>query len=183
MNTNTSLVTDTSAAVAETSVDAYRDQISDHIDNDLSGHTSVKLYDGALFYEQAPANTQYVTGSSTLRMLLTDSVTMVEQAYALPAIVQPGTYVPAGSAPIILRQPVSQTAVVGSNVVLDVYVASSSSVSYQWTKNGTNISGAIGNTLTLINVQLSDAASYACKTANTVGVVTSSSATLAVTTS
>ena len=180
MNVNTSLVTDTSVAVAESSVDAYRDQTSKHIDNDLSAHTSVQLHLTG-FYEQAPATTHLVADAS-LRMLLTDSVTLVTAAYALPALIQPGTYVPAGSAPVILRQPVNQTAVKGTNVVFDVYVASATPGYYQWTKNSTNITGANDATLTLPNVQLSAAASYACVVTNIVGTTTSSTATLAVTT-
>jgi len=180
MNVNTSLVTDTSVAVAETSVDAYRDQISRHIDNDLSAHTSIELHLTG-FYEQAPAATHLVA-DATLRMLLTDGPTQLTEAYALPALIQPGTYIPSGSGPVILRQPASQTAVVGSNVTFNVYVASSSPGYYQWTKNGTNITGANDATLTLVNVQLSAAASYACVVSNIVSTVTSASATLAVTT-
>lgn len=180
MNVNTSLVTDTSVAVAETSVDAYRNQISRHIDNDLSAHTSVQLHLTG-FYEQAPANTHLVADAS-LRMLLTHSVTEVTQAYALPALVQPGVWLPSGSAPIILRQPVNITAVAGSNVEFSVYVASSTPGYYQWQKNGANISGANNATLVLINVQFSDVASYQCVISNTVGVVTSTAATLSVTT-
>lgn len=180
MNINTSLVTDTSVAVAETSVDAYRDQISRHIDNDLSAHTSVQLHLTG-FYEQAPASTHLVADAS-LRMLLTDSTTLVTAAYALPALVQPGVWVPSGSAPTILRQPVSQTVVVGSIVTFTVYVASSTPGYYQWKKNGTAITGANDATYTIASAQLSDAASYTCTVTNVVGSATSATATLAVTT-
>lgn len=182
MNINTSLVTDTSVTVAETSVDAYRDQVSRHVDNDLSAHTSVQLYQGALFYEQAPAASQSVVGSSIFRMLLTDGVTKLTQAFAMPVIVQAGVYPPSGSAPVILRQPVNTTAVVGSTATFSVYVASSTPGYYQWQKNGTAITGATDPTLTLVNVQLSDAASYLCVVTNIIGTVSSAAATLSVTT-
>jgi len=182
MNTNTSLVTDTSVTVAETSVDAYRNQVSRHIDNDLSAHTSIQLYQGALFYEQAPASSQYVVGSSSLRMLLTDGVTQLTQAFAMPAVVQAGVFPPTGSAPVILRQPVNATAVVGSTATFSLYVASSSPGFYQWQKNGVAITGATSPTLTLVNVQLSDAASYTCVVSNIIGTISSAAATLTVTT-
>lgn len=178
MNINTSLVTDTSVQVTEASVDGYRDQISKHIDNDLSAHTSIQLHLTG-FYEQAPASTQ-LAADATLRMLFTDAAG-VTAAFGLPALIQAGVWLPAGSAPTILIQPVNVTAVIGSNASFSVYVATSTPGYYQWQKNGTSITGANSATLTLVNVQVSDVGAYTCVVSNIVGTATSTSATLAVT--
>lgn len=175
MNTNTSLVTDTSVAVSELSVDAYRDVISAHVDNDLAGHTSVRLH-LVSFLEQ----TGHLVANASLRMRLTDS-TGVAGAYALPALVQPGTFPPVGSAPIILRSPASTTAVVDGFVIFTVYVASSLAFSYQWQKNGNSIFGATEATYTIPNLQLSDAGSYQVIVNNSIGQAISNAATLTVT--
>jgi len=53
---------------------------------------------------------------------------------------------------------------------------------YQWYFNGSNsISGGTNSTLTLTNVQLTDAGLYSVAVTNAVGFMTSSNATLTVT--
>lgn len=51
---------------------------------------------------------------------------------------------------------------------------------YQWKKNGTNISGATSATLALTNVQSGDTGNYTVVVTNTAGSVTSSSAALSI---
>lgn len=172
MNVNTSLVTDTSVAVTEQSVDAYRDQISKHIQNDLSGHTSVQLHLTGYFESSGD-----LAADATLRMLLTTSAG-VTGAWAFPALVQPGTFPTTSSAPIILRQPDSVTAPAGSTATFTVYVASVNAVNYQWQKHTVDIPSATSATLTLLNVQATDVESYRCVITNIVGAVTSNAATL-----
>jgi hypothetical protein len=53
-------------------------------------------------------------------------------------------------------------------------------LSYQWSLNGTALSGATSSTLTLTNVPTTDAGSYAVVVANVAGSVTSAVATLTV---
>ena len=55
-------------------------------------------------------------------------------------------------------------------------------LTYQWRKDGTNISGATTNSLTLNNIQASDAGSYDCVVTGTCGSATSSATTLNVST-
>lgn len=81
--------------------------------------------------------------------------------------------------PTITTQPASQTANVGSNVVFTV-VAGGTAPFYQWQKNGSDIAGANGPSLTLSNIQLSDAADYSVEVSNDAGVATSDPATLTV---
>jgi WD40 repeat protein len=93
-----------------------------------------------------------------------------------------------GSAPVILFQPSSQTNYTGSNATFTVVASVPGTPSYQWRKNGValsnggSISGATSPTLTIANLQNSDAAGYTVIVTNTAGSVTSSAAALTVTT-
>ncbi len=83
-------------------------------------------------------------------------------------------------APTITTQPVSQTVAVGATVSFTVVATGTTPLSYQWQKNGVNISGATSATLTLTSVTSTSAGSYRVIVSNTVGSVTSSAATLTV---
>ena len=61
--------------------------------------------------------------------------------------------------PAITTQPTAQTACTGSNVSFSV-AATGTGLTYQWRKNGNNISGATSATLTLNNTTATDAATY-----------------------
>jgi hypothetical protein len=74
--------------------------------------------------------------------------------------------------------PMSQTAVVGSNVTLSSL--SSPVVDYQWQFNGTNIPAASTSSLTLNNVQFTDAGNYRLFGTNNYGFGASSIAVLQV---
>jgi hypothetical protein len=80
--------------------------------------------------------------------------------------------------PVILTQPVSATVAAGSNASFTVTAAGTGTLTYQWLKNGTNISGATGATLTLLNVSSADAANYSVVVANGSGSTTSGTAVL-----
>ena len=88
--------------------------------------------------------------------------------------------------PVITVQPQSQINYAGSTVIFTVSELNFSPMGYQWQKNGTNlansgnISGANTNTLTIIGILDSDAASYSVIVSNSYGTVTSSNATLTV---
>jgi hypothetical protein len=83
-------------------------------------------------------------------------------------------------APIILSQPQSQTVAVGDTVSFSVTADGAQPFTYQWTKNGADIPGASGSTLTLNNVALGDAGAYAVRVSNFAGAATSAAATLTV---
>jgi DNA/RNA endonuclease G (NUC1) len=96
------------------------------------------------------------------------------------------------TAPVIGTQPVaSQSVTEGGSVAFSVAATGNGTLSYQWTKGGTNlvdggtVSGATTATLSLGSLQSSDAGTYACKVTNTlngtVASTTSSNAVLAVT--
>jgi streptogramin lyase len=82
--------------------------------------------------------------------------------------------------PVILLQPQSQTAMVGSNVVIAVAVAGTSPLGYQWILNSINISAATASAYTITNVQPSQAGSYSILVTNAFGWTLSSNALLTV---
>lgn len=81
--------------------------------------------------------------------------------------------------PSITEQPGSAGGIEGDNVTITV-VASGTGLSYQWKKNGNNISGANSSTLTLSNIQSSDAGVYTVVVSNEFGSETSNNAELTV---
>jgi endonuclease/exonuclease/phosphatase family metal-dependent hydrolase len=84
--------------------------------------------------------------------------------------------------PSISTQPLSQTMPVGTNVLFSVTASGASPLSYQWYFNtNTPIPGAQASTLTMTNVQLTNAGTYSVIITNTYGSTTSSVATLTVT--
>src|ERR1051326_2695814 len=90
--------------------------------------------------------------------------------------------------PAISIQPSDQTNAVfaGDTVNFTVQATGSAPLSYQWRKNGANISGALNptaltNVLTLTNVQPADSAGYFVVVTNSAGSITSSVAQLLVT--
>lgn len=80
----------------------------------------------------------------------------------------------------ITVQPQSQTVSAGENITFSVTASGSGSLSYQWQKNGANISGATGPSYLLTNVQTSSAGNYRVIVTGSSGSVTSSDATLTV---
>jgi hypothetical protein len=87
----------------------------------------------------------------------------------------------AGSTPpVVITQPISQTALSGSNVVFNVEATGNPPPVYQWQHAGTNLPDATNLTLTLWNAQLADAGSYQVLVTNTSGAILSQPATLSV---
>jgi len=82
--------------------------------------------------------------------------------------------------PVILNQPVGNSVNAGTPVSFSVGVYGSDPFSYQWSKNGTNISGATSGTYTLSSTSLTDAGVYTVLVVNASGTITSTNATLAV---
>jgi hypothetical protein len=88
-----------------------------------------------------------------------------------------------GVAPVITQQPGSQIVAAKANVTLSVAASGSPSPSFQWKKDGINISGATSATLSLKSVNKADAAAYSVEATNAAGWVASKRATLTVLTS
>ncbi|HWI58704.1 MAG TPA: LamG-like jellyroll fold domain-containing protein [Bacillota bacterium] len=89
-------------------------------------------------------------------------------------------YLGAPVAPIVAQQPIAQTVYVGQPVTLTVSPFGGGPFSYQWRRDGVNIAGATGNTLTLSNADYADNASYDVVVTNPVGTTNSAPAHLTV---
>lgn len=84
----------------------------------------------------------------------------------------------APQAPVISTQPQSQAKMSGQ--VLTLTVTASPATSYQWRKNGANISGANASTYTKTNFQTADAGNYDCVVTYAGQTTTSNVATVSV---
>lgn len=83
------------------------------------------------------------------------------------------------SAPVIIKSPENQTALVGSDVVLEVF-ATGGNLSYQWFFNNLPFNGATSSKLVLTNVSTAAAGNYYVVVTNLLGAATSSVATLTI---
>jgi len=89
---------------------------------------------------------------------------------------------PAPVAPTITTQPTGQTVTVGQTATFSVVATGTAPLSYQWQKNGANIAGATATSYTTPATVSSDSGStFDVVVSNTAGSVTSSAATLTVT--
>lgn len=84
------------------------------------------------------------------------------------------------AAPVITSQPAARSVLAGSAVSMSVAASAAPAPTYQWRRNGTNVSGATAATLALSAAQATDAGSYDVVVTNSAGSVTSSAAALRV---
>jgi hypothetical protein len=128
------------------------------------------------------------TGGGLLTFASSSAFSAYTGSPAYPTTPSTGYYIGAGSfifspiGPIITTQPTNQTAFVGETATFSVTASGTSPLSYQWSFDTTNILGATNVTLTLTNVQFSQAGNYAVLVTNVAGTVLSSNAALTVTT-
>jgi hypothetical protein len=80
----------------------------------------------------------------------------------------------------ISTQPISRGVLVGDSVTFAVVADGTPPFSYQWKKNGINVSGANQASYSIKSVGLADAGSYSVSVANQVGTALSKSAALSV---
>lgn len=90
------------------------------------------------------------------------------------------THVASAAPPAITAQPTNQTVTVGGTATFSVTATGSARLNYQWKFVGTNLAEATNVSLTLTNVQLYQAGSYAVLVSDTQGSILSSNATLTV---
>ncbi len=72
----------------------------------------------------------------------------------------PGGALGAGTAPVIVTGPVSQTVLPGAKVLFGVQATGTPPLKYQWRFNGENLLGATAQQLTLTNVQPAQSGNY-----------------------
>ncbi len=117
---------------------------------------------------------------------LIDEVSLYNRALSsneIAAIYNAGTNgkcVGAGQAPVLSVEPTNQTVIVGQTATFSVTASGTAPLHYQWSVNSSNILNATNATLTLTNVQLSQAGGYSVLVTNAFGSTNSASATLTV---
>ena len=82
--------------------------------------------------------------------------------------------------PLITVQPFGLTVIAGNNRTLGVSAGGSPPLFFQWQFNSNNVPGATNSTLSLTNVQMTDAGNYSVIVSNAFGVATSSDAVITV---
>ncbi|MDP1579052.1 MAG: pectinesterase family protein [Candidatus Didemnitutus sp.] len=90
-----------------------------------------------------------------------------------------GSWTPA-LAPLIAAGPASQQVALNAPATLTVAAVGVPSVTYQWRKNGTEISNATSASYTIASATADDAANYSVTVSNSAGVITTLPATLTV---
>jgi uncharacterized repeat protein (TIGR01451 family) len=122
--------------------------------------------------------------SGTIRILVpvTNMVVVANDGAEHLGASNPFHVVRPNQAPIIVSQPLSQVVRIETNLSVSVNVFGSAPLSYQWRRNGTNlsnggrISGATSATLVIANAAESDSASYSVSVSNPSGTAVSVSA-------
>jgi hypothetical protein len=94
----------------------------------------------------------------------------VQQIYALAA----------PFAPVVYTQPQSSSKFVHDSISFTALVDGTDPLTYQWKKNGSNISGASDTSLALTDLQFPDSGNYSLAITNPVGFTNSSTAALTV---
>ena len=82
-------------------------------------------------------------------------------------IVWQGATPPVSATPTITTQPSSSSTTVGEPLLLSVVASAAGTLTYQWKKDGTSVSGATSATLSIPSVALGDAGSYTVDVINT----------------
>ncbi len=96
------------------------------------------------------------------------------------ALPTPGVTFSAGTPPVITTHPAKLTAVATFSATFTVVAEGAGPIFYQWRRNGGNLPGATGATLTLNNLQTSQAGLYSVLVFNSAGSVESSAAQLTI---
>lgn len=82
--------------------------------------------------------------------------------------------------PLVITQPISVSLPPGDTATFVVGADGTAPINYQWRKNGTNLIGQTGSSLTLNNVQPGNAGTYDAVVQNGVGTATSAAAVLTI---
>ena len=112
------------------------------------------------------------------------AVTVDTNAYTLPAIFGNAYFNLAGwlptTMPTITSQPTNKTVSAGAAASFSAAAFGQPTPTYQWRKNGANISGATNVTLNFPSTTLADNGTYSVIVSNSAGALTSSNATLTI---
>jgi len=170
---NTALVTDASATATQKTLDDYSAGVMAHIAGDWGGHNQIKAYSG-FFLEPV---TGHQVSTSYLRLCLRHGST--DRVVSIPAFLI-STAPTSGSTPIIISQPLGQAVTAGAIVTFRVAVGSLTAVTYQWRKNGLDLTGQTTATLVIPKIETGDQGLYSVAVSNANGATVSAAAALTV---
>lgn len=171
--------------------DSSIENISIYVDSSGKNDTPYLAYEGASNYATAlkydSSSDQWipVTGTNShastfitsgLSLAANNGIPYVSYIQSNQVMVMNYVELPSFSA-----HPQDQTVTPGQDVTFSVTAAGPAPLSYQWLKNGTEISGANAQTLTITNVKTKDAGDYTCRVTNGSGSKVSNTAALKVT--
>ena len=140
----------------------------------------------------APLNFQWLKNGANISgatsNILTLSAVTTNDAASYSVIVTNSVGVIASSSatltvlvsPTIIASPANATVTQGNSAAFTVTASGTAPLTYQWLKNGVNISGATSATLTFASAATTDAANYSVTVANAAGSATSAAAALTV---
>lgn len=129
---------------------------------------------GATGSSYSSGSTVTTASGGRYKVKVTNSVGSTMSAEAVITVINRST------GPTFTTQPSNQTAYTGGSVTFTATATGNSTISYQWRKNGTAISGATSSSLTLNNLQSSDAGNYSVLASNADGSTASAIAQLTV---
>ena len=121
-------------------------------------------------------NSVTAADAGTYAVVVANVAGSVTSAYAILVVN------PAPTAPAITAQPVSQSVAAGATATFAVTATGTAPLRYQWQRNTVNLAGATNRVLTLTGVTSANAGTYRVLVSNSAGSVTSTPATLTVTT-
>ncbi len=131
--------------------------------------------DGALLPGQTGATLAFTSvtllDAGTYHVVVTNAAGSATSGPAVVVVHQP---------PVITVPPVAQTVNAGGNVTFSVTATGNPALSYQWRRNGFNLAGATGPTLTLTNIPLEGGGNFSVVISNSVGLIQSTPVTLTV---
>ena len=131
-----------------------------------------------------------ISGATTTILTISGATTADVATYTLVATNSIGsvtsnavtlTVTGGATAPTITTQPSASAVTIGSVASFTVVASGTSSLTYDWKKDGMSISGATNATYTIASAATSDAGSYTVVISNSAGSVTSTAASLIVT--
>ena len=111
------------------------------------------------------------TDAGSYTVVVTNSVSSATSAVAVLTVWAP---------PVIAEHPTNRTVVAGTTASFSVGASGTPAPSYQWRKDGTNLSAATAASLVLPNASTSDAGNYDVVASNAAGETTSATAKLVV---
>ncbi len=138
-------------------------------------------WDSSAVWQQGLQYVEFQNVVITAGQTVTITVLPASSSYAIIAGLQIAGITSATVAPVVTNQPTSQTVTAGGTGSFSVGASGTAPLSYQWQYGTTPIAGATGTTLTLANVQTSQAGNYSVIVSNSVGFTVSSNAVLTVT--